>query len=45
MLRKETDELKLTVEASQEMIERIIEKAEGKVKSYKLQHDKDINEL
>ena len=22
-----------------------IEKAEGKVKSYKLQHDKDINEL
>ena len=45
VLRKETDELKLTVEASQEMIERIIEKAEGKVKSYKLQHDKDINEL
>ena len=45
MLRKETDELKLSVEASQEMIERIIEKAEGKVKSYKLQHDKDINEL
>ena len=45
VLRKETDELKLSVEASQEMIERIIEKAEGKVKSYKLQHDKDINEL
>ena len=45
MLRKETDELKLSVEASQEMKERKIEKAEGKVKSYKLQHDKDINEL
>ena len=41
VLRKETDELKLCVEASQEMME----KAEGKVKSYKLQHDKDINEL
>ena len=45
MLRKETDELKLSVEASQEMKERKTEKAEGKVKSYKLQHDKDINEL
>ena len=44
-LRKETDELKFSVEASQEMIERNFEKAEGKVKSYKLQHDKDINEL
>ena len=45
VLRKETDELKLSVEASQEMMEKKFEKAEGKVKSYKLQHDKDINEL
>ena len=45
VLRKETDELKLTVEASQEIMEKKFEKAEGKVKSYKLQHDKDINEL
>ena len=27
------------------MMEKKFEKAEGKVKSYKLQHDKDINEL
>ena len=45
VLRKETDELKLNLEVSQEMMERKFEKAEGKVKSYKLQHDKDINEL
>ena len=45
VLRKETDELKLSVEASQEIIKKKIEKAEGKVKSYKLQHDKGINEL
>ena len=44
-LRKETDELKFSVEASQEMIEKKFEKDEGKVKSYKVQHDKDINEL
>ena len=40
MLRKE-----LNVEASKEIMGKKIEKAEGKVKSYKLQHDKDINEL
>ena len=45
VLRKETDELKLSVEASQEMFEKKFEKAEGNVKSYKLQYDKDINEL
>ena len=45
MLKKETDELNLSVEASQEIMEKKIEKVEGKVKSYKLQHDKDINEL
>ena len=45
VIGKETDELKLSVEASQEMMEKKFEKAEGKVKSYKLQHDKDINEL
>ena len=45
MLKIETDELNLSVEASQEMMEKKIEKVEGKVKSYKLQHDKDINEL
>ena len=45
VLRKETDELKLNLEVSQETMERKFEKAEGKVKSYKLQHDKDINEL
>ena len=33
VLRKETDELKLSVEASREMIEKFFEKAEGKVKS------------
>ena len=33
VLRKETDELKLSVEASREMIENFFEKAEGKVKS------------
>ena len=31
VLRKETDELKLSVEASQEMMDKKIEKAEGKV--------------
>ena len=45
MLRKEIDNLKLSVEASQEMMEKKLEKAEGKVKLYKLEHDKDINEL
>ena len=45
VLRKETDELKLSVETSQEMMEKKIEKAEGKVKSYKLQHDKGVIEL
>ena len=40
--RKETDKLKLSVE---EMTEKKIEKAEGKVKLYELQHGKDINEL
>ena len=45
VLRKETDELKLSVEASQEMMEKKFDKAEGKLKPYKLQHDKDINEL
>ena len=45
MIRKESDELKLSVEVSQEIMGKKIEKAEGKVKSYKLQHDKDINEL
>ena len=44
MLRKETDELKISVEASQEMMEKKLKKAEGKVKLYKLKHDKDINE-
>ena len=39
------DELKLSVEASQEMTEKKIDKAEGKVKSYELQQDRDINEL
>ena len=37
VLRNETDEIKLSVEASQEMMGKKIEKAEGKVKSYKLQ--------
>ena len=37
MLRNETDELKLSVEASQEMMGKKFEKAEGKVKSCKLQ--------
>ena len=45
MLIKETDELKLSAEASQGMMRRKNEKAEGKVKSYKLQHNKDIKEL
>ena len=45
VLRKEADELKLSVEASQEMFEKKFEKAEGNVKSYKLQYAKDINEL
>ena len=45
VLRKETDELKLSVEASQEMMGKKFDKAEGKLKSHKLQHDKDINEL
>ena len=45
VIGKETDELKLSVEASQEMMDKKIEKAEGKVNQYKLQHDKDINEL
>ena len=45
VLRKETDELKLSVETSQEMMEKKIEKAEGKVKSYKLQHDRGVIEL
>ena len=45
VLRKETDELKLSVEASQEMMEKKFDKAEGKLKPYKLQHYKDINEL
>ena len=31
MIGKETDELKLSVEASQEMMDKKIEKAEGKV--------------
>ena len=33
VLKKETDELNLSVEASQEMMEKKIEKVEGKVKS------------
>ena len=45
MLRKEPDKLKLSVEASHKMMETTFEKAEAKVMSYKLQHDKYINEL
>ena len=45
VLRKETDELKLCAKASHKMMEKKTEKAEGKVTSYKLQHDKNINEL
>ena len=45
VLRKETDGLKLSVEAFQEIMENKIEKTEGKAKSYKPQHDKYINEL
>ena len=44
-IRRQTGKTKLSVEASQEMMEKTIEKAEGKVNSYKLQRDKDINEL
>ena len=42
VLRKETDELNLSISRNNG---KKIEKAEGKVKSYKLQNDKDINEL
>ena len=45
VLRKETDELKLTVEVSQEMMEKKLGKAEGKVKLYKLERDKGSSEL
>ena len=45
VLIKETDELKLSIEASQDMMEKKIEKGEDKVKSHEIQHDKDINEL
>ena len=45
VLRKETNELKLSVEVSQEMMEKKLGKAEGKVKLYKLERDKGSNEL
>lgn len=45
VLRKKLDELKLSIEASQQMIENKIEKSESKVKSLKLQQDEYIREL
>ena len=42
MLRKETDKLKLSIEASQEIMEK---KVEQKANSLKLKHGKDINKL
>ena len=42
MLRKETDKLKLSIEASQEIMEK---KVEQKANSLKLKHGKDINTL
>ena len=45
VLRKELDELKLSIEASLQMIENKIDKSESKVKSPKLQQDKYIHEL
>ena len=45
VLIKETDEIKLSIEVSQDMMEKKIEKGEDKVKSHELQQDKDIDEL